>query len=141
MPYCIGHARSSNYGRFDQSPLFWNNMKIEFPKEVVYVLTKSNNVMFWIKNVNNNKLHIFKSNTKFDINKFQKFIKLEKYKVDKMNNINFKGLSAYEISYYDNSEYNYYLILLDENIIFRFNGNKIKFIIFKQIIDDIEILD
>jgi len=125
-----------------KSPVVWYNIKIHFPKDIVYkIYPESIWLFYWddeINSVSLNKIDLQNTSKKDLI----EFFKKKKFNNLETNNINFKNLESFEISYIDKKTKLYYhrIYVIPKNLYIFYEGEIDSYQDFKRIIDDIEFL-
>jgi hypothetical protein len=125
-----------------KSPIVWNNIKIKFPKGIVYkIYPESVWLFYWDEEKNSVSLQKIELQDKFKSDLLD-FIKSKKFNILETDNINFKNHESFTISYIDNKTKLYYkrIYIIPKNIYILYEGERTKYKDFKRIIDDIEFL-
>ena len=125
-----------------KSPIVWNNIKIIFPKGIVYkIYPDSVWLFYWDEEKNSVSLQKIELQDKFKSDLLE-FFKSKKFSILETGNINFKKHESFTISYIDNKTKLYYkrIYVIPKNIYILYEGERTKYKDFKRIIDDIEFL-
>jgi len=125
-----------------RSPIIWNNIKIKFPKGMVYkIYPESVWLFYWDEERNSVSLQKIELQSKFKRNLLE-FFKSKKYNILETSDINFKNHKSFTISYIDNKTKLYYkrIYVIPKNLYILYGGERAKYKDFKRIIDDIEFL-
>jgi hypothetical protein len=125
-----------------KSPIVWNNIKIKFPKGIVYkIYPESVWLFYWDEEKTSVSLQKIELQDKFKSDLLD-FIKSKKFNILETDNINFKNHESFTISYIDNKTKLYYkrIYIIPKNIYILYEGERTKYKDFKRIIDDIEFL-
>jgi len=125
-----------------KSPIVWNNIKIKFPKSIVYkIYPESAWFFYWDEEENSVSFQKIELQEKLEKDLLD-FFKSKKYKILESGNINFKGHKSFTFSYIDNKTNLYYkrIYVIPKNVYILYEGERSKYKYFKRIIDDIEFL-
>jgi hypothetical protein len=125
-----------------RSPIVWNNIKIKFPKGMVYkIYPESVWLFYWDEERNSISLQTIELQNKYKRDLLE-FFKSKKIKILETSDIKFKNHESFTISYIDNKTKLYYkrIYVIPKNIYILYEGERTKYKDFKRIIDDIEFL-
>ena len=125
-----------------KSPIVWNNVKIKFPKGIVYkTYPESVWLFYWDEEKNSVSLQKIELQNKFKRDLLE-FFKSKRFNILETDNINFKNHESFTISYIDNKTKLYYkrIYVIPKSIYILYEGERNKYKDFIRIIDDIEFL-
>ena len=126
------------------SPVEWNDIKIDFPKEIVYKIGDNSIVFFnWEEPTN------FLSIRKMNMHQVKKdyllnFYEKKSFKILKSEDLSFRQLKSFSISYLDtdnNSNFNKNIYIIPKNLGILYSGNEENYSDFHTVINSIEFLN
>jgi hypothetical protein len=110
-----------------KSPVLWNNVKITFPKEIVYKKFNEDITFFYWEDPNEGFLHLIKK----DLNRINKnnmvgFIKSKNFQILETKDLLIKGNNSFIISYFDNESKEYFkrIYIIPKNIYILYEGKR-----------------
>jgi hypothetical protein len=125
-----------------RSPMVWNNIRIKFPKGMIYREKNKSIVFFHWENPKG-----FLYLRKMDLNTKDKdylisFLKKKEFHILETAEINFKNYQSFLISYLDNKSKDYYsgIYVVPRNVCILYEGDRKTYEDFRSLIDDIEFL-
>ncbi len=128
-----------------KSPVEWNQVRISFPKGMIYkVYDETKTIMFFHwegpkKFLSVKKINLNKINKEYLI----QFFKRKNYQVLEVEDIIFKGYQSFTISYIDKASnmYNKGIYIIPKNMCILYEGETMDYNDFNEVIDSIEFLE
>ena len=125
-----------------KSPVEFHNVRITFPKGIIYSKGKESIVFCHWEEDSNAFLYVRKMNlSKMTKEEFLQFFEKKKFHILETKDIYFKDYTSFTISYIDTSwKYNKGIYIIPKNLCINYDGTKKNYKDFKDVIDSMEFL-